>query len=62
MKMENLIRQSRILANNKFVIEVGGKNKKAHQVKHLADYYIAADDIEVGVGRQIPLWLFGFLY
>ncbi len=50
------------LVDNKFVFEVGGKNKKASQVKHLADHYIAADDIEVGVGRQIPLWLFGFLY
>lgn len=50
------------IVDNKFTVEVGGKNKKASQVKHLADHYIAADDIEVGVGRQIPLWLFGFLY
>ncbi|MCB0581297.1 MAG: ATP-binding protein [Phaeodactylibacter sp.] len=50
------------MADNKFTVEVGGKNKKASQVKHLSDHYIAADDIEVGVGRQIPLWLFGFLY
>ena len=50
------------LVANKFAVEVGGKNKKANQVKHLADHYIAADDIEVGVGRQVPLWLFGFLY
>ena len=26
------------------------------------DSYVAADDIEVGIGNKIPLWLFGFLY
>lgn len=50
------------LIDNRFVIEVGGKNKKADQVKHLSDYHLAADDIEIGVGRQVPLWLFGFLF
>jgi len=29
---------------------------------HLPDSYIVADDIEVGFGNKIPLWLFGFLY
>ena len=24
--------------------------------------YVVADDIEVGFGAKIPLWLFGFLY
>ncbi len=50
------------LLDNKVVIEVGGKNKKASQVKHLPEYFVAADDIETGIGKQIPLWLFGFLY
>lgn len=50
------------LIDGETVIEVGGKNKKAGQVKETADYYLAVDDIEVGVGRQVPLWLFGFLY
>jgi predicted AAA+ superfamily ATPase len=43
-------------------IEVGGKGKDASQVKHLDDYLIAADDIEIGGGKKVPLWLFGFLY
>lgn len=50
------------LVDNQWTIEIGGKNKKASQVKHLADHYLGIDDIELGVGRQIPLWLFGFLY
>ncbi|MEX0724336.1 MAG: AAA family ATPase [Gracilimonas sp.] len=44
------------------VLEVGGKNKTNEQVKDLQNYRIAVDDIEVGFGKKIPLWLFGFLY
>jgi uncharacterized protein len=43
-------------------IEVGGKSKNAAQVKGESSYLIAADDIEIGFGTKIPLWLFGFLY
>ena len=43
-------------------IEVGGKGKDASQIKHLDDYLIAADDIEIGGDDKVPLWLFGFLY
>lgn len=44
------------------VIEVGGKNKDASQVKHLEHYLLAADDIELGFGSKVPLWLFGMMY
>ncbi len=47
---------------NELTIEVGGKNKKASLVSHLDNYLIAADDIEIGSGNKVPLWLFGFLY
>jgi hypothetical protein len=47
---------------NELTIEVGGKNKNTSQVKHLDHYLIAADDIEIGNGNKVPLWLFGFLY
>ena len=47
---------------NGLTIEVGGKNKNASQVKHLDNYLIAADDIEIGNGNKVPIWLFGFLY
>jgi len=43
-------------------IEVGGKNKSGKQVQNVENAIIAADDIEVGYGNKIPLWLFGFLY
>lgn len=43
-------------------IEVGGKNKTAKQVASTPNHFIAADDIEVGFGVKVPLWLFGFLY
>lgn len=43
-------------------IEVGGKNKSAKQVRDEVSYLIAADDIEIGFGAKIPLWLFGFMY
>jgi predicted AAA+ superfamily ATPase len=47
---------------NGLTIEVGGKSKKTTQVSHLDNYLIAADDIEIGGGNKIPIWLFGFLY
>ena len=42
--------------------EIGGAKKSFEQIKDMPDSFIAADDIEVGVGNKIPLWLFGFLY
>ena len=47
---------------NELTIEVGGKNKNTSQVKHLDNYLVAADDIEIGNGNKVPIWLFGFLY
>lgn len=40
----------------------GGAKKDFSQVAGLDNAFVAADDIEVGNGRKIPLWLFGFLY
>ncbi len=42
--------------------EIGGKSKGFQQIKDLPDSYVVADDLEVGFGNKIPLWLFGFLY
>ncbi len=42
--------------------EVGGKNKKFTQIKNASKSYLVVDNVEVGMGRKIPLWLFGFLY
>ena len=46
----------------RYTLEVGGKNKGFKQIKDVPDSYVVADDIEVGFGAKIPLWLFGFLY
>jgi len=50
------------LVDKKLHFEVGGKNKGYDQIKDEKKAYIAADDIEIGIGNKIPLWLFGFLY
>jgi len=50
------------LVDDTFVFEVGGKNKSFNQIKDIKDSFIACDDVEVGFGSKIPLWLFGFLY
>ena len=50
------------LVDNKYVFEVGGQSKGFKQIKDLPDSFVVADDIEIGSGAKIPLWLFGFLY
>ena len=50
------------LVKNRYIFEAGGKNKGLKQIKDLKDSFVLADDIEVGFGNKIPLWLFGFLY
>ena len=50
------------LLNNKYTFEVGGKNKKQHQIAGLEDAFIVRDDIELGTKKIIPLWLFGLIY
>lgn len=44
------------------VIEVGGRSKTGRQIRGEPTAYLALDDMEIGVGAKIPLWLFGFLY
>jgi len=50
------------LLDNQYLIEIGGKNKNFKQIKDAENGYVVADDIEIGSGNKIPLWLFGFLY
>lgn len=50
------------LINNKFIFEIGGKNKNFDQIKNIKDSFLAIDNIELGSKNKIPLWLFGFLY
>lgn len=44
------------------VFEIGGAKKGFEQLQESEKGFVAADDIEVGYDRKIPLWLFGFVY
>ncbi len=55
-------KQGDFLVDGRYTFEIGGKNKSFKQIKDIPNSFIAADDIEVGFGDKIPLWLFGFLY
>jgi len=50
------------LVDEKYTVEIGGKNKSFDQIKDISDSFVIADDIEVGFKNKIPLWLFGFMY
>ena len=50
------------IIDQKYIFEIGGKGKKYNQIKDIPNSFIVSDDIEIGSGNKIPLWLFGFLY
>ncbi len=50
------------LVDGEWLFEVGGKGKSFDQIKDVPKSYVAYDDVEIGFGNKIPLWLFGFLY
>ena len=50
------------LVDDRYIFEIGGKNKSFKQIKDIKNSFIAVDDIEIGFKNKIPLWLFGFLY
>lgn len=58
----NATKQGDFLVDSRITFEIGGRTKSNRQIKDIAESYIAADDIESGSGKKIPLWIFGFLY
>lgn len=50
------------MVDDQFVFEIGGPNKTAIQIQGIPNAYLALDQIKIGSGNKIPLWLFGFLY
>lgn len=60
-KLETLSKGD-FLVDEKYLFEIGGKNKTYHQIAGIDQSFVAADNIEQGFGNKIPLWLFGFLY
>lgn len=55
-------KQGDFMADGKYLFEVGGMQKTFEQIADLPDSYWAIDNVEVGNGNRIPLWLFGCLY
>ncbi len=50
------------ILDEKYTFEIGGKDKNFKQLKDAHNGYVVADDIEIGMDKKIPLWLFGFIY
>lgn len=48
--------------DDQWIFEIGGANKSLKQLKGQAQSYAALDDLVVGDGRRVPLWMFGMLY
>ena len=57
-----LAKKGDFLVDDKYTLEVGGKSKKFKQIAKIENSFVVADDIEIGSGNRVPLWLFGFLY
>lgn len=50
------------MVDSNLTFEIGGSNTSTKQIKSTENAYVVKDDMEVPVGRTIPLWMFGFLY
>jgi len=51
------------IVDDKWVIEIGGKNKGTKQIENLKNAYRVLDDVDFTLAeKSIPLWTFGFLY
>ena len=51
-----------LLVDQRYLVEIGGRNKGFTQIRNIPDSFVAADEIETGFGNRIPLWMFGLLY
>ena len=50
------------VVDGKWTFEVGGKGNGFGQIADIPESYVVNDEMSVGYGNKIPLWLFGFLY
>ena len=58
----HISKQGDFLVDEKYTFEIGGAKKSFAQIKDVKNSFVVADDIEIGFGAKIPLWLFGVLY
>jgi uncharacterized protein len=50
------------MIDDKFLFEIGGKNKSRKQIAGSHSAFIVSDNITHPAENKLPLWLFGFLY
>lgn len=50
------------IVDEKYIFEIGGKNKDFSQIKDLPHSFVVSDQNSTQSKGKIPLWLFGFLY
>jgi len=63
--LQHTIHYSKIgdfLIDEQYTFEMEGKNKSFKQIEDVKNSFLVVDDIEIGFGNKVPLWLFGFLY
>src|SRR5574344_89076 len=48
--------------DGKYLFEIGGRKKGFKQIKNIPNSYLAIDNMPIGRGNKIPLWLFGLMY
>ena len=58
----NIAKKGDFIIDNKYLFEVGGKNKSFKQIKDIENSYVVSDNIKIGTRNKIPLYLFGLLY
>ena len=49
------------VVDGKWTFEIGGKGKGFAQIAEVPDSYVVNDDVSVGYGNKIPLWMFGLM-
>jgi uncharacterized protein len=65
LKVAHTVKYAKVgdfVVDDKYTFEIGGKNKDFGQIKDIANSYLAVDEMEVGFGAKIPLWVFGLGY
>lgn len=58
----NLSEKADFVIDKTYTFEIGGKSKTKRQIAGLENAYVAKDNIEIGFGNIIPIWLFGFMF
>lgn len=55
-------KQGDFLVDETYLLEIGGAGKGSSQVSNFENHLIFSDDLEIGWGRKLPLFLLGLLY